>query len=51
MNPRVPRPVAAFSRTASWRAKRVIFFSGERTDDNVKETESLLLLSLFSIPL
>ncbi|KAA8548565.1 hypothetical protein F0562_000168 [Nyssa sinensis] len=42
MNPRVPRPVAAFSNTASRRAKRVSFFSGARTGGRVGETEFVI---------
>lgn len=46
IKPRVPRPVAAFSRTTRRRANNVSFFSGARTAGRVGKIEFLLFLSL-----
>ncbi|KAI3754848.1 hypothetical protein L1987_54640 [Smallanthus sonchifolius] len=46
INPRVPRPVAAFSRIASLRAKRVSFFSGALDSCFGLENGVLLVLLL-----
>ncbi|KAM0061462.1 hypothetical protein Hdeb2414_s0004g00136381 [Helianthus debilis subsp. tardiflorus] len=46
INPSVPSPVAAFSRTARRRAKRVSLFSGARLACRGPDTDGVLLAAV-----